>query len=59
MDEKIFSFFSGTIFAMLAVADFEEWSIAIADWSVPKTVAWGAVVVACGLALIGLRLSQR
>jgi hypothetical protein len=59
MDEKGFSFFAGLIFAMLAVADFEEWSVAIADWSVPKTVTLVALVVSGGLALIGLRVSQR
>ena len=59
MGEKIFSLFAGLIFAVIVVADFEEWSVAIADWSVPKSVTWVAVVVAGGLALIGLRISQQ
>ena len=59
MDEKIFALFAGLIFAVVAVADFEEWSVVIGDWSVPKSVSWGAVIVAGGLALIGLRFSQR
>jgi hypothetical protein len=59
MDEKLFSFFDGLIFAMVAPfgADFEEWTVTMADWSVPKSVSWIAVVVAGGLALI--EFSQR
>jgi hypothetical protein len=54
MDEKMFSFFAGLIFAVVASfgADFEEWTVTMADWSVPKSVSWVAVVVAGGLALI-------
>jgi hypothetical protein len=51
------------IFAVVAllhlVRIFEEWPVAIGDWSVPKSVSWVALIVAGGLALLGLRLSQR
>jgi hypothetical protein len=61
MDEKIFSFFAGLIFAMVAPfgGEFDEWSITIADWSVPGSGSLIVLVVAGGLALIGLRVSQR
>jgi hypothetical protein len=61
MDEKTFSMFAGLIFAVVALfgGDFEEWIATIVDWSVPGSVSWGALVVAGGLALIGLRVSQR
>jgi hypothetical protein len=29
------------------------------DWSVPKSVSWVALIIAGGLALLGLRLGQR
>ena len=50
----MFSFFAGLIFAVVASfgADFEEWIVTMADWSVPKSVSWVAAVVAGGLALI-------
>jgi hypothetical protein len=38
---------------------FEEWPVIIGDWSVPKSVSWVALLVAGGLALLGLRLGQR
>jgi hypothetical protein len=38
---------------------FEERPVIIGDWSVPKSVSWAAVIVAGGLALLGLRLGQR
>ena len=41
------------------VRSFEEWTVTIGDWSVPKSVSWVALVVAGGLALLGLRRSQR
>ena len=51
------------IFAVVAlfhlVRIFAEWTVIIGDWSVPKSVSWIALVVAGGLALLGLRLSQR
>lgn len=61
MDEKVFSFFAGLLLAVVAPfgGDFEEWSVAIADWSMPAAVSWVALVAAGGLALIGLRVSQR
>ena len=63
MDAKTFSLVAGIIFAVVAlfhlVRIFEEWTFIVGDWSVPKSVSWVALVVAGGLALIGLRVSQR
>ena len=54
---------AGVIFAVVAlfhlVRIFEEWPVIIGDWSVPKSVSWVALIVAGGLALLGLRLSAR
>jgi hypothetical protein len=36
-----------------------RWTVIIGDWSVPKSVSWVALIVAGGLALLGLRLGQR
>jgi len=63
MDEKTFSLVAGVIFALVAlfhlVRIFAEWNLIIGDWSVPKSVSWVALIVAGGLALLGLRLGQR
>jgi hypothetical protein len=63
MDTKTFSLVAGLIFALVAllhlVRIFEEWPVIIGDWSVPKSVSWVALIVAGGLALLGLRLSAR
>ena len=63
MDAKAFSLVAGVIFAVVAlfhlVRIFAEWTVIIGDWSVPKSVSWIALVVAGGLALVGLRLGQR
>jgi hypothetical protein len=63
MDAKTFSLVAGVIFAVVAllhlVRIFAEWTVIIGDWSVPKSVSWIALIVAGGLALVGLRLGQR
>ena len=63
MDEKTFSLVAGIIFGLVAlfhlVRIFAQWPLVIGDWSVPKSVSWVALIVAGGLALLGLRLSQR
>ena len=63
MDEKTFSLVAGLIFAAVAlfhlVRIFAEWTVIIGDWSIPMWVSWIALVVAGGLALLGLRLSER
>jgi hypothetical protein len=63
MDEKAFSLVAGVIFALVAllhlVRIFLGWPVDIGEWSVPMWVSWVALVVAGGLALLGLRLSQR
>jgi hypothetical protein len=63
MDAKTFSLGAGVIFAVVAllhlVRILMEWTVVIGDWSVPKSVSWVALIVAGGLALLGLRLGQR
>jgi hypothetical protein len=63
MDEKTFSLVAGVIFALVAllhlVRIFMGWPVDIGGWSVPMWVSWVAVVVAGGLAALGLRLSER
>jgi hypothetical protein len=63
MDEKTFSLVAGIIFGLVAlfhlVRIFAQCPLIIGDWSVPKSVSWVALIVAGGLALLGLRLSQR
>jgi len=63
MDQKTFSLVAGLIFAMVALFHlmriFAEWTVIIRDWSIPMWVSWIALVVAGGLALLGLRLSER
>ena len=63
MDAKAFSLMAGVIFAAVALFHlariFLEGSVSIGDWSIPMWVSWIALVVAGGLALLGLRLSER
>ena len=63
MNAKTFSLVAGVIFAVVAlfhlVRIFTEWTVIIGDWSIPMWVSWIALVVAGGLALLGLRLSER
>ena len=63
MDAKTFSLVAGVIFAVVALFHlaqiFMEWTVIIGDWSIPMWVSWIALVVAGGLALLGLRLSER
>ena len=63
MDQKTFSLVAGVIFAMVALFHlmriFAEWTVIIRDWSIPMWVSWIALVVAGGLSLLGLRLSER
>jgi hypothetical protein len=63
MDAKTFSLVAGVIFAVVAlfhlVRIFMEWTVIIGDWSTLMWVSWIALIVAGGLALLGLRLSQR
>jgi hypothetical protein len=63
MDEKTFSLVAGIVFGLVAlfhlVRIFAQWPLIIGDWSVPKSVSWVALIVAGGLALLGLRLGQR
>jgi hypothetical protein len=63
MDAKAFSLVAGVIFALVAlfhlVRIFMEWTVIIGDWPIPMWLSWIALVVAGGLALLGLRLSER
>ena len=63
MDAKTFSLVAGVIFAAVALfhlaRTFMEWTVIIGDWSIPMWVSWIALIVAGGLALLGLRLSER
>jgi len=63
METKTFSLVAGVIFALVAlfhlVRIFMEWTVIIGDWPIPMWVSWIALVVAGGLALLGLRLSER
>jgi hypothetical protein len=63
MGQKTFSLVAGIIFGVVAlfhlIRIFAEWTLIVGNWSVPKSVSWIALVVAGGLALIGLRVSQR
>jgi hypothetical protein len=61
MNRKTFSTVAGGIFALVAlfhlIRIFEDWPVIIADWSVPKSLSWVALVVASGLALLGFRFA--
>ncbi len=63
MDAKAFSLVAGVIFALVAlfhlVRIFMELTVIIGDCPIPMWVSWIALVVAGGLALLGLRLSER
>ena len=63
MDAKTFSLVAGVIFAGVALFHLArivmDWSVIIGDWSIPMWASWIALVVAGGLALLGLRLSER
>jgi Mn2+/Fe2+ NRAMP family transporter len=59
MNQKTFSIVAGGIFAVVALVHlvriYMDWPIVIGDWSVPMWVSWIALVIAGGLAYLGLR----
>jgi hypothetical protein len=59
MNQKTFSIVAGVIFAVVALVHlvriYMDWPIVIGDWSVLMWVSWIALVVAGGLAYLGLR----
>jgi Mn2+/Fe2+ NRAMP family transporter len=59
MNQKTFSIVAGVIFAVVALVHlvriYMDGPIVIGDWSVPMWVSWIALVVAGGLAYLGLR----
>jgi predicted cobalt transporter CbtA len=61
MGQKTYFLVAGIIFALVALAHalriYMEWPVMIADWSVPKSVSWIALVVAGSLALVAFRFS--
>jgi hypothetical protein len=63
MEAKTFFLVAGVIFGVVAlfhlVRIIMDWSVTIGDWSIPMWVSWVALIVAGGLSLVGLRLSQR
>jgi len=63
MDAKALSLVAGVIFAVVAlfhlVRIFMDWSVIIGGWSIPMWESWISLVVAGGLSLLGLRLSER
>ena len=63
MEAKTFCLVAGVIFAVVALFHlariFMDWSVIIGNWSIPMWVSWAALIVAGGLSLFGLRLSQR
>jgi hypothetical protein len=62
MDQKTFLIVAGIIFAVVAlfhlVRIYMDWPIVIADWSVPKSVSWVALIVAGGLAFFAFRFTE-
>jgi len=61
MDERTFVLVAGLIFAVVALFHlvFLRSGPSSSNWSVLKSVSWVAVIVAGGLAPIGLRISQQ
>jgi hypothetical protein len=59
MNQKTFSIVAGVIFAVVALVHlvriYMDWPIVIGDWSVPIWLSWIALIVAGGLAYLGLR----
>jgi hypothetical protein len=59
MHAKTYFLVAGIIFALVALAHalriYMEWPVMIADWSVPKSVSWIALIVAGGPALFAFR----
>ena len=59
MGRKTYFLVAGVIFALVAVSHalriYMEWPVTIANWSVPKSVSWIALIVAGGLALFAFR----
>ena len=57
---KTYFLVTGIIFALVALAHalriFMDWPVLVADWSVPKSVSWIALIVAGVVALLAFRL---
>jgi hypothetical protein len=60
MSWKTYFLVTGIIFALVALAHalriYMDWPILIADWSVPKSISWIALIVAGCIALFAFRL---
>jgi hypothetical protein len=60
MSWKTYFLVTGIIFTLVALAHalriYMDWPVVIADWSVPKSVSWIALIVAGGIALFAFRL---
>ena len=61
MSWKTYSLVVGIMFALVALAHalriYMDWTVMIADWSVPKSVSWIALIVAGGLAFFAFRFT--
>jgi hypothetical protein len=60
MSWKTYFLVTGIIFGLVALAHalriYMDWPVLIADWSVPKSVSWIALIVTGGFALVAFRL---
>jgi hypothetical protein len=60
MSRKTYFLVTGIVFVLVALAHalriYMDWPVLIADWSVPKSVSWIALVIAGGIALLAFRL---
>jgi hypothetical protein len=60
MSRKTYFLVTGIVFVLVALAHalriYMDWLVLIADWSVPKSVSWIALVIAGGIALLAFRL---
>jgi hypothetical protein len=60
MSWKTYFLVTGIIFALVtlghALRIYMDWPVLIADWSVPKSVSWIALIVAGTIALLAFRL---
>jgi hypothetical protein len=63
MDQKTFALLAGVIFALVAVFHllriFMGWPAVIGGWTVPMWVSWLGLIVAGGLAYVGISLARR
>ena len=63
MEQRTFAVTAGVVFALVALAHLVRiyfgWPIVIGSWSMPMWASWAALVVAGGLAYLGLSAARR